>query len=259
VITSAGSISVTSKAKFVLTYTLFVYLELLIQTVVMRLYIKLFLILILSILFFTCSPRVEPYRNGPVMSERTIEKTFRPILEFMEVRPGITFADFGAGSGAITVMMATLMDKSTVYIQDIDTVVLNEANVNKIITYYSKQSKTDLRKKNDFRIVIGDIAYTNLPDAALDLIYSNATIHVLDSPDSVLSDLRNKLKPGGRFFVRDSFKNDHGEGEYCSDKKCAKRLLTIDEFLAMMGRNSFKLIKQTPDLSGYPVFGFERM
>ncbi|HNV27679.1 MAG TPA: hypothetical protein PKJ83_01000, partial [Cyclobacteriaceae bacterium] len=74
--------------------------------------------------------------------------------------------------------------------------------------------------------------------------------------DSMLSDLRRKLKPTGRIFIRDSFKDDQGEGEFCSDSKCGMRLYSIDEFLAMMDRNGFQLVEQSPNMSGYPVFGF---
>lgn len=59
---------------------------------------------LLLILFITgCSQKVAPYKNGPVMSEKNIKNTFQPILEFMDYKPGMTFADVGAGSGALTV------------------------------------------------------------------------------------------------------------------------------------------------------------
>lgn len=199
-----------------------------------------------------------PYANGPVFSTEDANKTFQPILDFMDAKPGMTIADVGAGSGALTVIMATQLDSCTIYIQDIDKKVLEQQNVNKMIAYYSKKLGYDLGKRNTFHITYGGLAYSNLPDGALDLIYSNATVHVFDQPDSMLSDLRRKLKPTGRIFIRDSFKGDQGEGEFCSDSKCGKRLYTIDEFLAMMDRNGFQLVKQSPNQSGYPVFGFVR-
>jgi len=197
-----------------------------------------------------------PYANGPVFSTEDANKTFQPILDFMEAKPGMAIADVGAGSGALTVIMATQLDSCTVYIQDVDKKVLEQQNVNKMIAYYSKKLGYDLGKRNTFHITYGALAYSNLPDGALDLIYSNATVHVFDQPDSMLSDLRRKLKPTGRIFIRDSFKGDQGEGEFCSDSKCGMRLYSIDEFLAMMDRNGFQLVKQSPNMSGYPVFGF---
>ena len=208
------------------------------------------------ILNISCSPKTTPFANGPVMSKKNIRKTFHPILEFMEVKPGIVFADVGASSGVFTVMMATLMNNSKFYIQDIDTAVLKSDNLNKIINYYSKQSKRDLKARNSFYTAIGDKLHSNLPDLSCDIIWSNGTVHNFTSIDSMMTDLGRKLKPGGLLFLRDSFKNDHKEGSFCSDTKCAKPLLTIDEFLNVMNRNGFKLVKRTPDMSGYPVFGF---
>ena len=208
------------------------------------------------ILFSGCSKKNLPYENGPIMSQKNIDKTFRPILDFMEYKEGMTFADVGAGSGALTVMMASLMDQSTVYIQDIDTSVLTRNNLDRIIDYYTKQSRKDLRSRNEFAITIGTIEKTQLPDKTFDLIYSNATVHNFTSLDSMVVDMGRKLKPGGMLVLRDSFKNDHGEKDVCSDPKCGRPLLTIDELLMTMKANGFEVKKQSPDMSGYPVFGF---
>lgn len=197
-----------------------------------------------------------PYANGPVFKVDDAKSTFGPILEFMEAKPGMHIADVGAGSGALTVIMATQLDNCTVYIQDIDRKILEQENVNKMVSHYSKQLGYDLGKRNTFKVVHGEATQSNLPDQTLDLMYVNATVHAFDKPDSMLTDLRKKLKPTGRIFIRDSFYGDKGEGEYCSDEKCGKKLYTIDQFLTMMASNGFHLLKQTDNLSGYPVFGF---
>lgn len=215
------------------------------------------IVFILLLVITSCSPRIKPYENGPVMGSKDIKETFQPILDFMEYKPGMTFADVGAGSGALTVMMATLMPQSPVYIQDIDSSFLNNRNVDKIIDHYSKESNKDLRTTNTFHITIGGVDHTNLPDATFDRIYSNATVHNFTEIDAMLKDIGKKLKPDGIVFFRDSFKNDHKEGDYCSDPKCARPLLTIDNFLSIMEKNGFVLVKRNPDMSGYPVFGFK--
>lgn len=219
---------------------------------------RFFPALVILMILGSCSPKTLPYEGGPVSSQKDIEKTFQPILDLMDYKPGMSFADVGAGSGAITVSMATLMQGSKVYIQDIDTTVLRSSNVDKMIDFYSKQSGRDLRKVNEFHTTIGDVQKTNLPEASFDLIYSNATVHNFTSIDLMMSDIGRKLKPGGRVFFRDSFKGDHGEGERCPDPKCNNPLLTIDEFLDVMKRNGFKMEKSSPDMSGYPVFGFSK-
>lgn len=211
---------------------------------------------LISFSFNGCSSKLKPYDNGPVMGQKDIKKTFGPILQFMQYKPGMAFADVGAGSGALTIMMATLMNNSAVYIQDIDTSVLKESNVKKIIDYYSKETNQDLGGRNSFQITIGELQQTKLPDSTFDLIYSNATVHNFTHLDSMVTDLGRKLKPNGVLFLRDSFKDDHGEGEYCSDPKCARPLLSTDDLLAVMKRNGFEVVMQEPDMSGYPVFGF---
>ena len=218
-----------------------------------------YILLSIVILFSGCSQQSLPYDNGPVMSQKNIDKTFTPILEFMDYKPGMSFADVGAGSGALTIMMASLMDSSDVYVQDIDTTVLKEKNLDRIINYYSQQGGRDLRLKNRFTLAIGNIQHTNLPEEHFDLIYSNGTVHNFTSLDSMVIDLGRKLKPEGVLYFRDSFKNDHGQGEFCPDPKCGRPLLTIDEFLSAMKRNGFEMKKQSADMSGYPVFGFTLM
>jgi ubiquinone/menaquinone biosynthesis C-methylase UbiE len=210
------------------------------------------------IFFLLLAVGCAPYSNGPVFKIQDAKRTFGPILEFMQAQPGMQIADVGAGSGALTVIMATQLDSCTVYIQDIDKSILKQENVNKMIAYYSKKLGYELGKRNTFHLTYGDLTHSNLPDEELDLIYSNATVHAFDQPDSMLADLRTKLKPEGRIFIRDSFNGDQGEGEFCSDSKCGKKLYTIEEFLAMMERNGFLLVKQSANLSGYPVFGFTR-
>jgi ubiquinone/menaquinone biosynthesis C-methylase UbiE len=204
------------------------------------------------LLFAACAP----YAKGPVFTKDNAKKTFQPVIQFMDVKPGMVVADVGAGSGALTVIMATQLDSCTVYIQDIDREVLQQKNVDKMIAYYSRLLGYNLGDRNQFHITYGSVTQSNLPDGSFDLIYSNATVHAFTQPDAMLLDLRKKLKPTGKIFIRDSFKGDHGEGQYCSDSKCGRPLYTIDEFLTLMTKNGYQLIKRSLDMSGYPVFGF---
>ena len=211
-----------------------------------------------TLLVFLLLSGCAPYAKGPVFSRENAKSTFQPLVEFMEIKPGMVVADVGAGSGALTVIMATQLDSCTVYIQDIDRKVLQQKNVNKMVAYYSKQLGYDLGQRNQFHLVYGTDTQSNLLDQSIDVMYLNATAHVFSSPDSMLQDLQTKLKPAGKIFIRDSFQGDHGEGEFCTAKDCGKRLPTIEEFLTMMIKNGYRLFKQSPDFSGYPVFGFEQ-
>src|SRR5579859_6733996 len=105
------------------------------------------MILSIVLLATACRP------DFPHASKKVINKSFQPMLKFMDYKPGMTFADVGASSGASAVMMATLMDSSTIYLQDIDASKLQAKSLEKIIGFYSK-SKSDLQSRNKFQIVI---------------------------------------------------------------------------------------------------------
>ena len=209
-------------------------------------------LLLLSLFVVACSP----YSKGPVLSMDDAERSFKPLVELMEVQPGMSIADVGAGSGVLSVVMSTQLKGCTLYIQDIDKKVLTQKNLDKVLDHYSEKMGTDLRQRNDYRIVYGNVTSSNLPEREIDLIYSNATIHAFDNPDVMIRDLKTKLSGDGRIFIRDSFKEE-GAGEvFCESKQCARPLLSISELMALMDDQGFELVDQIPDLSGYPVFGF---
>lgn len=212
---------------------------------------KTALFVVLPVLFFSCAS-VRPYSCGPVLNQKTINETFSRILAFMGVKPGETFADLGASSGYYTVMMSTLLRDNIIYVQDIDTVCLNEREFNKVITYYSKQSGVDLRSQNDLRYIIGTPDGSNLPDNYFDHIYTNGTFHHFADRDKMVRDIYRKLKVGGEVTVRDSFTSK--EEEYCMDATRVK-LQPVDTLLAVMSRNGFRLLDRK-DFAPYPAFKF---
>jgi ubiquinone/menaquinone biosynthesis C-methylase UbiE len=191
------------------------------------------------------------------MDQKSIRETFGPLISYLEIRPGDTFADVGASSGGFTIMMATLMNDVNVYVEDIDTVCLNQREFDKVITYYSKQSGQPIRERNHVQYIIGTSDQTLLPDNFFDCIYTNATFHQFSHPDSMARDFHRKLKSTGMLHIRDSFQKGD-KVEYCSDTKCAKRLIPADTVVAILVRNGFHLEKKK-DFSGYPIYSFGKV
>jgi ubiquinone/menaquinone biosynthesis C-methylase UbiE len=212
-------------------------------------------ILLNTFLALSLAAACAPYSKGPVLSMQETEETFRPLISFMEIEPGMHIADVGAGSGAYTVMMATQIEDCIFYIQDIDPRILRKGKVEKIKEHYSEQLGHELR--SELKIIYGSPTRSNLPDGSVDVIYMNAVAHVLDYPDEMIYDLSKKLTPSGKIYIRDGFKNHNGEGEFCTFSKCAKPLLDIPELHELMARNGFTLYKKSDDIDGYPVFGYE--
>jgi len=213
--------------------------------------------LLLSTLVFACaSPAIPPYSCGPTMNQKGIKQVFQPIIDYMDLKSGDTFADVGASSGGYTVMMATLLENTTIYVQDIDTTCVNEREFNKVIDYYSLQSRKPLRNVNSLHLTVGEPDKTNLPEGAFDAIYTNGTFHLFNYPDKMVLDLYSRLKPDGALYVRDNFSTKK-QIQYCVDKKCSKPLVPVDTFLSIMARNKFRLEKSKV-FSGYPIYKFTK-
>jgi SAM-dependent methyltransferase len=216
---------------------------------------KLSLFLSLLLLIAGCSKIFRPYPCGPVLDKAGVE-IFKTQNEFLGLKEGMVFADIGASSGYYDAAMAVFLDSVTFYLNDIDHHCLNRKNLNKVLRYYSKIKGTSLESSNTFRFVIGTPTRTKLPTDTFDVIFSNATMHVMDYPDSILSDLYRNLKPDGHLYIRDEFVYN-GEKKNCGSKKCGHQVLQYEPFLTMMTRNGFELAGETHDL-GYPIYKFSK-
>jgi SAM-dependent methyltransferase len=181
---------------------------------------------------------------------------FKRQNEFLGLAPGMVFADVGASSGYYDGAMAVFLDSVTFYLNDIDKYCLNEKNINKVLKYYSQLKGSPIQESNPFHYVLGTTTHTNLPNSTFDVIFSNATAHVLDHPDSILKDLHNNLKDDGHLFIRDEFVYD-GKIKKCGSRKCGHELLHYEPFIQLMNRNGFVLKAESKDF-GHPIYKFAK-
>lgn len=216
---------------------------------------KLFYLLLLSILCVRCSTIFRPYPCGPVLDKEGVQ-IFKKQNEFLGLAPGVVFADLGASSGYYDAAMAVFLDSVIFYLNDIDYHCLNERNLNKVLRYYSKIKGKSIQATNTFHYVIGTPTDTKLPDNTFDVIFSNATMHVIDHADSILASLYKDLKPTGELYIRDEFIYN-GELKKCGSKKCGHYLLHYEPFLKVMNRNGFALTGESHDF-GHPIYRFSK-
>jgi SAM-dependent methyltransferase len=202
-----------------------------------------------------CSSIFRPYPCGPILDNDGIQ-VFKRQNEFLGLKPGVVFADIGASSGYYDAAMAVFVDSVTFYLNDIDHHCLNERNLNKVLRYYSKLKGRSIEATNPFHYVIGTPTRTNLPEDTFDVIFSNATMHVLNQPDSILLNLYRNLNANGVLYIRDEFVYN-GEQKMCGSKKCGHYLLQYEPFLALMSRNGFVLVAESRDF-GYPIYKFSK-
>jgi SAM-dependent methyltransferase len=217
---------------------------------------KAVLIILISLAGFSCTSVFRPYPCGPVLDKEGIQ-IFKRQNEFLGLTHGVVFADVGASSGYYDAAMAVFLDSVTFYLNDIDNHCLNARNLNKVLRYYSKLRGSPIQTTNTFHYVIGSPTHTRLPENTFDVIFSNATMHVIDQKDSILIDLYRKLKADGNLYVRDEF-TYNGELKKCGSKKCGHYVLQYERFLHLMTQNGFKLSGETHEF-GYPIYKFSKI
>ena len=216
---------------------------------------KWLFILLAPFIVVSCSSIFRPYPCGPVLDQEGIQ-IFKKQNDFLGLKPGMAFADIGASSGYYDGAMAVFLDSVTFYLNDIDPHCLNERNLHKVLAYYSKLKGRSIEATNPFHFVMGTPTSTNLPENTFDVIFSNATMHVIDYPDSILPDIFINLKPEGSLYIRDEFVYN-GEEKKCGSKKCGHDLLHYKHFVKLMNRNGFVMKGESHDF-GHPIYKFSK-
>lgn len=137
-------------------------------------------------------------QDGPspkqLAQERAQAEREVPLLvEVLEVEPGMTVADVGAGFGAMTVVLAKwLQPAGRVFATDI--AALQLAMIRDKVTQEGLTNVTVLE---------GAEASTNLPTGCCDAIFMRDVYHHLTQPEAFNASLGAALKPGGRLAVID--------------------------------------------------------
>jgi ubiquinone/menaquinone biosynthesis C-methylase UbiE len=124
-------------------------------------------------------------------AEREAEERPSRALEIMQIAPGSTVADIGAGSGYFTERIAKIVGPAgKVYANDLQPGMLSllkarllRAQITNVVT------------------VLGEAADPKLPAASIDLALMVDVYHELSDPMTMLANIRKALKPGGRLVL----------------------------------------------------------
>ena len=124
------------------------------------------------------------------------------VLDLLNIGPGKSVADIGAGSGWFTVRAAARVTSSgQVYAEDIN----SEA-----IGYIEKRAANE--KLGNVHAVLGEVNDTKLPRASVDAVLILKTYHEFAHPIPLMKGLRGALRPGAKVGIIDRNGNgtDHG-------------------------------------------------
>lgn len=129
-----------------------------------------------------------------IAQERAEAERDVPLLaEVLELKPGMTVADVGAGGGAMTVVFGKWLGPSgRVFATDITERALRQTR-----DYAKSEALTNVT------VLEGAAAATNLPLACCDAIFMRDVYHHITQPEAFNKSLAASLKPGGRLAVID--------------------------------------------------------
>ena len=113
------------------------------------------------------------------------------LIEVLEIRPGATVADIGAGSGPLVTPLSRHVGSSgRVYATDVNVDRISE--LKKLVASASLDNVTVLE---------GGAVETNLPEKCCDAVYMRLVYHHFADPAAMNASLLKSLKPGGRIAV----------------------------------------------------------
>ena len=118
------------------------------------------------------------------------------VLAHLDLKPGETVADIGAGSGYFTLRLARAVGPGgKVYAVDIDRGMLE---------FIERRARQE--RLNNIQTVLADPHDPKLPAYSLDLVFICDTLHHISDRDKYYWLLARGLKPGGRFVDVDFHK-----------------------------------------------------
>jgi ubiquinone/menaquinone biosynthesis C-methylase UbiE len=136
-------------------------------------------------------PDVKAYIKKFETEDREPYARRHEIVAALELKPGMVVADFGAGTGLFTRLMAEKVGPTgKVYAVDI---------APEFLAHIAADAKKTGRKH--VITVRGNQETTNLPKDSFDLVFLSDVYHHLERPQQILASLRDALKPGGRLVL----------------------------------------------------------
>ena len=124
---------------------------------------------------------------------RSAEREVPELVQLLELKPGMTIADVGAGFGAWTMRLARWVGTEVrVYATDIGAAQLS-----------AQRESVQREGLNNVMVIEGSVNTTNLPPLCCDAIMIRDAYHHFTRPDDLVKSFAASLKPRGRLVVID--------------------------------------------------------
>ena len=174
--------------------------------------------------------------------ERESEEEPDEALKLIEIAPGSTVADIGAGSGYMTLRMAKLVGpQGKVYGNDIQPRMLDLLREN-----MKSQKITNVEP------VLGTADDPKLPAASVDLVLLVDVYHEFSEPQKMLRHIREAMKPDGRLVLLEY------RGEDPNVPIRPEHKMTVDQVKAELEPEGFRLDQVKENLPRQHILIFRK-
>ncbi|MCF6207492.1 MAG: methyltransferase domain-containing protein, partial [Sulfurovum sp.] len=154
------------------------------------------------------NPEAETWIPRFERESREIFNVRYEILSAMNIKPGMSVADVGAGTGLFTGMIAEKVGPTgKVYAVDV---------VPKFLSYIEKRTAKDGYK--NVTTVLCEEDSVSLPEASVDVMFICDTYHHFEYPTRSLQSIWKAMRPEGIVFVVD-FNTDTSDDSFCQERR----------------------------------------
>ena len=148
-------------------------------------------------------PNVMEYIERLDRSERDQDQKPAQVVDALALKPGMSVADLGAGSGYFTRrFVEAVTELGKVYVVDIEPEALK----------YVEDSLVHMHRSFEAEFILARPDSPKIPFESVDLIFVCNTYHHLENRSEYFRNVQSSLKPGGRIAIID-FYHDERSGE----------------------------------------------
>ena len=174
---------------------------------------------------------IHQYLEHLDRAERDTDQQPDKVVEALNLKPGLSVADIGSGSGYFTRrFIQAVTEKGKVYAIDIEPEMLQ----------YTKDSIARMPMPSTVEFILAQPDNPQLPPQSVDLIFLCNVYHHLDHRSAYFSNVRSALKPGGRIAIVD-FYHDARSGDVGFPRK---HLVPRDTVVREMTDAGFRLTRE---------------
>ena len=174
---------------------------------------------------------IKQYLEQLDSEERDQYQKPRQVIDALNLKPGLSVADLGSGSGYFTRrFIEAVTETGKVYAVDVEPEMLK----------YAEESVVHMHRSYTAEFILARPDSPKLPYESIDLLFVCNTYHHLGERTKYFSDATSSLKPGGRVAIID-FYHDERSGELGFPKR---HLVPRETVIAELSGAGYRLIRE---------------